>query len=189
MGQWSDHPTSAAESAATFRPRTRGATMGATRPRAERRAARTALSIGLAGALTACGQGGGGGGGAGGGGDAEQPFAGERIDFVVPYEPGGGYDTYARALAPYLEECLDATLVVQNEAGAGGLVATNKTAAAGPDENRFQIVNTVGLVSAQIAGEEGANFDVNELNWLGRVAAPANVVVVNNDSQYASFED
>jgi tripartite-type tricarboxylate transporter receptor subunit TctC len=162
--------------------------MGATRPRAERRAARTALSIGLAGALAACGQGGGGGGG-GGGGDGEQPFAGERIDFVVPYEPGGGYDTYARALAPYLEECLDATLVVQNEAGAGGLVATNKTVAAGPDENRFQIVNTVGLVSAQIAGEEGANFDVNDLNWLGRVAAPANVIVVNNDSPYGSFQD
>jgi tripartite-type tricarboxylate transporter receptor subunit TctC len=147
------------------------------------------VSIGLAGALAACGQGAGGGGGGGGGGEGEQPFAGERIDFVVPYEPGGGYDTYARALAPYLEECLDATLVVLNEAGAGGLVATNKTAAAGPDELRFQIVNTVGLVSAQIAGEEGANFDVNDLNWIGRVAAPANVIVVNNDSPYGSFED
>jgi tripartite-type tricarboxylate transporter receptor subunit TctC len=159
--------------------------MGATRPRT---VARVAVSIGLAGTLAACGQGG-DGGGDGGGGEGEQPFAGERVDFVVPYEPGGGYDAYARALAPYLEECLDATIVVRNEAGAGGLVATNQTAAAGPNENRFQIVNTVGLVSAQIAGEEGANFDVNDLNWLGRVAAPANVIVVNNDSPYSSFQD
>jgi tripartite-type tricarboxylate transporter receptor subunit TctC len=149
------------------------------------------LAIALAGSLAACGSDGGNGdaGGGGGGDEGEQPFAGERIDFVVPYEPGGGYDTYARALAPYFEECLDATIVVQNEPGAGGLVATNQTAAASADENRFQIVNTVGLVSAQIAGEEGANFDLNDLNWLGRVAAPPNVIVVGNDSPYTSFED
>ncbi len=160
--------------------------MATTRPHARRRAARTALSLGLAGALAACGQGGGGGGAAGGG---DEPFAGARLDFVVPYEPGGGYDTYARAMAPYFEECLGATVVVRNEAGAGGLVATNKTAAAGPNENRFQIVNTVGLVSAEIAGEEGANFQLADLNWLGRVSAPPNVVVVGNDSGLESFED
>src|SRR3712207_9056714 len=42
--------------------------------------------------------------------------------------------------------------------------------------SRMQIVNTVGLVSAQIAGAEGANFDLDDLNWIGRVAAPPNVV-------------
>ena len=161
--------------------------MGATRPPAQRRTAHTALAVALSGALAACGQSGGDAGG--GGGEGEPPFAGERVDFVVPYEPGGGYDTYARTMAPYFEECLDATVVVQNEPGAGGLVATNKTAAAPADENRFQIVNTVGLVSAEIAGEEGANFQLNDLNWLGRVAAPANVMVVGNDSELQSFED
>jgi tripartite-type tricarboxylate transporter receptor subunit TctC len=161
--------------------------MRGSRPRAERRAVRTAMAVALTGTMAACGQSGGGGGGGGGGGD--QPFSGARMDFVVPYEPGGGYDTYARAMAPYFEECLDATVVVQNEPGAGGLVATNQTAAASATENRFQIVNTVGLVSAEIAGEEGANFALDDLNWLGRVAAPANVMVVGNDSPFQSFED
>ncbi|TFV76664.1 hypothetical protein E4P39_07045 [Blastococcus sp. CT_GayMR19] len=152
---------------------------------------RATLTVLLGGALTACGGAGGGagGGGGGGGGGEEAPFAGARLDFVVPYEPGGGYDVYARSLAPYFEECLDATVTVQNEAGAGGLVATNKTAISPADENRFQIVNTVGLVSAQIAGEEGANFDLNDLNWIGRVSAPPNVLVVGNDSGFESFED
>jgi tripartite-type tricarboxylate transporter receptor subunit TctC len=149
---------------------------------------RAVLAIALAGSLAACGSDGGGDSASGKGG-GDQAFAGERIDFVVPYEPGGGYDAYARGLAPYFEKCLDATIVVQNEAGAGGLVATNKTAAASADENRFQIVNTVGLVSAQIAGEQGANFDLNDLNWIGRVAAPANVMVVGADSDIESFDD
>lgn len=162
--------------------------MRASRPRTQRRAVRTAVALALTGTMAACGSSGGGGGGGDGGGD-DQPFSGARVDFVVPYDPGGGYDTYARAMAPYFEECLDATVVVQNEPGAGGLVATNKTAAASADENRFQIVNTVGLVSAEIAGEEGANFALEDLNWIGRVAAPANVVVVGKDSDFQSFED
>jgi tripartite-type tricarboxylate transporter receptor subunit TctC len=140
------------------------------------------MTVLVAGALTACGSEGGSDG-------EEAAFSGENVDFVVPYEPGGGYDAYARALSPYLEECLDATVVVRNEPGAGGLVATNKTAAAGPDDARFQIVNTVGLVSAQIAGAEGANFDLNDLNWLGRVSAPPNVIVVAQDSEIESFDD
>jgi tripartite-type tricarboxylate transporter receptor subunit TctC len=132
--------------------------------------------------LAACGTG-------AAGGEKAGPFAGEDVDLVVPYEPGGGYDAYARALAPYLEECLDATIVVRNEPGAGGLVATNQTAAAGADEKRFQIVNTVGLVSAQIAQADGANFDLADLNWVGRISAPPNVVVVAKDSPIQSFAD
>jgi tripartite-type tricarboxylate transporter receptor subunit TctC len=92
-------------------------------------------------------------------------------------------------MAPYLEECLGATVVVQNEPGAGGLLATNKTAAAPGDEDRIQIVNTAGPVSAQLAGAEGANFDLNDLSWIGRVSAPPNVIVVGADSPLTSFQD
>jgi tripartite-type tricarboxylate transporter receptor subunit TctC len=143
------------------------------------RAAVVSVVLAVLTVLAACGSGGGGSG----------AFAGEDIDLVVPYEPGGGYDAYARALAPYLEECLDATVVVRNEPGAGGLVATDRTAAAGAGENRVQIVNTVGLVSAQIAQAEGANFDLEKLNWIGRIAAPPNVVVVAQGSPIRTFPD
>jgi tripartite-type tricarboxylate transporter receptor subunit TctC len=146
---------------------------------------RATAAVALVAALAACGSEGSTDAGEGG----DSPFAGTRIDFVVPYEPGGGYDVYARTLAPYFEACLDATIVVQNEPGAGGLLATNKTAIAPADENRFQIVNTVGLVSAEIAGEEGANFELKDLNWVGRVSAPPNVMVVGQDSQFKSFDD
>jgi tripartite-type tricarboxylate transporter receptor subunit TctC len=103
-----------------------GTTKTTLRRRGPRRA-RTVIALGLAGALTACGSGSSGGSGDSGEA-AEAVFEGEDIDLVVPYEPGGGYDAYARALSPYLEECLGARLVIRNEPGAGGLVATNKTA-------------------------------------------------------------
>ncbi len=66
--------------------------------------------------------------------EGEAFYQGETIDLVVPYDPGGGYDVYARAIAPYLGECLGAEIVVKNEPGAGGLLASNATAVADADE-------------------------------------------------------
>ena len=146
---------------------------------------RAVIAILLTGALAACGSDGGATSADGGKG----PFEGEDLDLVVPYEPGGGYDAYARAMAPYLEECLGARVVVRNEPGAGGLVATNKTAAAAADADRMQIVNTVGLVSAQIAEAEGAQFDLRDLSWIGRVSSPPNVMVVAANSPIETFQD
>ena len=126
---------------------------------------------------------------------AEEPAAeaasleGETIDFVVPYDPGGGYDTYVRLIAPFLEECTGATVIVQNEPGAGGLVATTQTFVAPADELRIQIVNTVGAASAQIAGAEGARFELQDFSWLGRVASEPNVLVVASDSEFTTFQD
>lgn len=42
------------------------------------------------------------------------------ITFVVPYSPGGGFDTYVRAVAPEMERNLGTEIVVKNVAGAGG---------------------------------------------------------------------
>ena len=136
------------------------------------------------------------GGGAEGGGDAaeesgeESYYAGNTVDLVVPYEPGGGYDLYARALAPYLGECLgDARVVVQNEPGAGGLLAVTNTFSTSPDERRLQIVNTVGAVSAQIAGAEGVEFDMLEFSPVGRIVATTSALAVNPDGEFKDFQD
>lgn len=120
---------------------------------------------------------------------APEFYRDRAIDLVVPYEPGGGYDLYARDVAPYLARCTGGDVKVVNEAGAGGLLATSNTAAAEPDGTRVQIVNTVGAVSAQIGQAAGINFDLTALSWVARVSAEANVVVVAADSRFADFDD
>ena len=47
-------------------------------------------------------------------------FPEKPITFVVGYSPGGGFDAYARALAPELEKALGVEVVVENIPGAGG---------------------------------------------------------------------
>ena len=123
------------------------------------------------------------------GGATSSALEGETIEFVVPYEPGGGYDQYARMAAPYLAECLGADVIVVNEPGAGGLLATNQTAVAEPDGTRVQILNTIGAAGAQIAGAEGVQFDLTELSWLARVAGEPNVLSVGANSGYDDLQD
>lgn len=134
--------------------------------------------------LAACGQDGDSDSGSG----EESFYAGETLDFVVPFDPGGGYDAYARAIAPYLGECLGAQVVVINEPGAGGLLATNRTSAADADERRIQITNTVGNLSAQIADADGVQYDMAEFSMIGRVAAPADSVAVAAAGGIEDFE-
>ena len=55
------------------------------------------------------------------------------IRMVVPASPGGVTYIVARALAPQLSEALGQSIVVDNRAGAGGIIGTETVAKAVPD--------------------------------------------------------
>jgi tripartite-type tricarboxylate transporter receptor subunit TctC len=119
----------------------------------------------------------------------ENPYAGETVTFVVPYDPGGGYDVYARVMAPYLEEALDATVVVENQPGAGGLVAISSLAQAGDDPNTIAIMNGAGNGAAVLAGAPGANFDLDGLSYVARIADEPLVLLTRPDGEFTTTED
>ncbi len=55
------------------------------------------------------------------------------IRMIVPAAPGGVTDIGARAIAPRLNQQLGQPLVVDNRAGAGGIIGTDTAAKAAPD--------------------------------------------------------
>lgn len=118
-------------------------------------------------------------------------FEGATLNFVVPYGPGGGYDQYARMIEPYLAEELGATIVMENETGAGGLIAANNTFNFDGAERdlRIQILPTAGTLTAGLTGEEGAQFVVEEFSFLGRVTGEPDAVVTTPDGRFGGFED
>jgi tripartite-type tricarboxylate transporter receptor subunit TctC len=61
-------------------------------------------------------------------------FHGKQVRFYTMGSPGGGYDTYMRALIPHLEKKLGARMLPTNEPGAGGLIAINRTINAPPTD-------------------------------------------------------
>lgn len=58
---------------------------------------------------------------------AAADFTGETIEWIIPFGEGGGSDTWARFLAPYLGEHLPGqpTVVVRNQPGGGSTTGTN----------------------------------------------------------------
>lgn len=64
---------------------------------------------------------------------AGQSFPGKGIRFIVPYPPGGGGDTLARSIAQKLSDVVGVPVVVDNRAGAGGIIGTDLAAKSPPD--------------------------------------------------------
>lgn len=62
-----------------------------------------------------------------------QGFPNRPITMVVPFAPGGGTDIAARIIAPKMAELLGQNVIIENVAGAGGNVGTNRVAKAAPD--------------------------------------------------------
>jgi len=121
--------------------------------------------------------------------DAAAFYKGQTVRLIVGYGAGGGYDAYARQLAPHLEKRLGATVVVENRTGAGGLLALNQLAAGEPDGLSIMLVNGEGAALAQLLGEEGVRYDLMKLPWLGRVSTEAGVVLLGPRLPYRTLAD
>lgn len=122
--------------------------------------------------------------------DARAFFASNTVTLAVGSSAGGGYDAYARMLAPYLAEALGTTVVVDNETGGGGLLMINNAVIdARQDGTKLMILNGIGAASAALSGAEGVAFTLDGLKYVGMVAAEAPVLVVRADSPYQSIAD
>lgn len=120
---------------------------------------------------------------------AREFFRGKTMTFVVDRSPGGGYDAYARMVAPYLAEQLGAEILVENQPGAGGLVAMNNLIATEPDGLTIATFNAPGLLPAIIGEFPGAEFGPEDLTWIGRMAGEPQLAAVSADSEIQTFDD
>src|SRR5438046_3139238 len=62
-----------------------------------------------------------------------QTWPSRPIRLIVPYPPGGVTDVVARLVAPPLSEALGKSLLVENKAGAVGMIGAEMVAGAPPD--------------------------------------------------------
>lgn len=111
--------------------------------------------------------------------------AGDTIRFVVPTNPGGGFDTQARLIAPVLQKTLSAAVgaevrvVVENVPGAGHQVGTAQVYRAAPDGKTFEIAASSTMLAPQVLGK--VDYDVTKMTPLGIVSTTSLAMIVRKD--------
>ena len=120
---------------------------------------------------------------------AEGYYKGKTIRFIVGFGAGGGYDSYSRMLAPLFSKALGATVVVENQPGAGGMVALNKFNVAPANGLQMTIVNGTGASLQQLLGLKGARYDLTRFQYLGTIDYSLWNFLVGPKSPYNSLQD
>jgi len=100
---------------------------------------------------------------------------------LIPYPPGGTTDIMARGLQEPLQKALGQTIIVENKAGASGVLAAREVARAKPDGHALLFINS-GIVAVTPHVQKDAGFDgVKDFAPVAMVtSAPLFVVVPGN---------
>ena len=105
-------------------------------------------------------------------------FKGKTVTYIVATDAGGGYDTYGRLIARYMQKYLPGSrFIVKNMPGGGHIIGANTIYAARPDGTTIGMFDTA-LTYAQLIAREGVKFDLRKMSYIGKSAHELRVVLV-----------
>jgi tripartite-type tricarboxylate transporter receptor subunit TctC len=99
------------------------------------------------------------------------------LQLIVGYGAGGGYDAYARLLAPFVAKHLpgNPSIIVQNMPGAASLRAANYVYSSAPkDGTVFGTFSRDMPLMGVLGGNANVQFDPLKFTWLGSPSSYAN---------------
>jgi len=113
---------------------------------------------------------------------AQDSWPARPITFVVPYGAGGYTDLVGRLTARYVEKALGKPVIVDNRAGAGGIVGTQAIANAAVDGYMFCVCSIGAISIAPFDPNQKVGYDpLRDLAPVGIVSSISQVVIVNKD--------
>jgi tripartite-type tricarboxylate transporter receptor subunit TctC len=79
---------------------------------------------------------------------AQGAFSAKPVRFIVPYSPGGGTDILTRSTAQKLGELWGQSVLVENRAGANGVIGTRAMIDSAPDGTTLAVVVATHVINA-----------------------------------------
>jgi len=123
---------------------------------------------------------------------AQQAYPSKTIRIISPFAPGGGNDTLCRTIAAKLTLSLKQQVIVENRAGANGVIGTEAVSRAAPDGYTIGLIPSGHAVNAAI--RTNLPFDpVRDFTTISLVGSSPLVLAVHpslpvkNVAQLAAF--
>lgn len=107
-----------------------------------------------------------------------QTYPTKPVRWIVPYPPGGTTDVIARNVAQAAGEHLGVAIIVDNKAGAGGLIGMDAAAKAVADGYTF-LVSDASLATAPSLYKKVPFDPLKDLEAVGLFVTVPHVIVVN----------
>jgi len=118
---------------------------------------------------------------------AAQTFPTRQITIIVGVAPGGTLDALARQIAQGISPILKQPVVVENLAGAGGLVGFQRLKRSEPDGHTLNFSN-MGLLVIPHLHPQGGFDPLNDLAPVASVATVPMVLAVSNASGFTDLK-
>lgn len=115
---------------------------------------------------------------------AAQAFPNKPIRIMVGYAAGGGVDAMARMLAQRLPAALGQQVIVENRAGASGMIAAEAVAKSAPDGYTLLMGESAMLISSHLQPRPGFDPLKSFTPVAGTFLAP--LMIIANNSVPAS---
>ena len=117
-----------------------------------------------------------------------QNYPAKPIRLIVPFPPGGANDILARILGQKLTETLGENVLVDNRAGASGIIGTELVAKAVPDG--YTILMTPNTIAIQPSLYEKLPFDAaKDLVPVSLVAIVPNILITTRTLPVTSVKE
>ena len=125
--------------------------------------------------------------GEGGGDAAANKYPEKPVNQIIAFTAGGSSDVQARIMQKYWNKYVDQPWVFVYKAGAGGAIGFAEIAKSKPDGYTIGGVN-VPHINLQPLGQ-GAQFGVDQFDYIAQVVNDPQVIVVKKGSQFKSVKD
>jgi tripartite-type tricarboxylate transporter receptor subunit TctC len=108
-----------------------------------------------------------------------QTYPAKSVRLIVGFPAGGPTDIVARTLAPKLGQALGQQVIVDNRAGAGGVLATELVSKAQPDGHTL-LMGTIGGIAVAMSLIPNRGYDtLRDLVPITQAVTVTNILVVH----------
>jgi tripartite-type tricarboxylate transporter receptor subunit TctC len=122
-------------------------------------------------------------------GATAQDYPAKPIRMVIPFPPGGGSDVTGRVVANALSERLGRQVIVDNRAGAGGVIGSEIAANAPKDGYTLLMVSLAHTVNPWLYDLNGRYDPIRSFTPVAIIAASPVIMVANPGVQAQSVAD